>query len=247
MKMMFLDESGDHSLTAIDPEYPVFVLGGIIVDAEYAQGELSDYVRQFKINHFGHDNIILHTADIARNRNGFEALADGQTRKSFVLALNTLMHDLRFTVVACVIKKDLHLSKYGIGAVDPYLLSLNILVERFCFEIGNVESGGRIIAERRNPTLDRQLELAWSGLRVAGTRYVRAVDINKRVSGLTLLSKKDNHAGLQLADLVVSPIGRHVAGKQGREDWNVIEQKFRRRDDSYMGAGLICLPAEDKK
>jgi len=34
--VMFLDESGDHSLTRIDPQYPMFVLGGIIVDREYA-------------------------------------------------------------------------------------------------------------------------------------------------------------------------------------------------------------------
>jgi len=28
MKYLFLDESGDHSLTRIDSQYPVFVLGG---------------------------------------------------------------------------------------------------------------------------------------------------------------------------------------------------------------------------
>ena len=31
MKVLFLDESGDHSLAKIDPQYPLFVLGGIIV------------------------------------------------------------------------------------------------------------------------------------------------------------------------------------------------------------------------
>jgi hypothetical protein len=31
MHHLFLDESGDHSLTHIDPGYPVFVLGGILV------------------------------------------------------------------------------------------------------------------------------------------------------------------------------------------------------------------------
>jgi hypothetical protein len=32
VKVMFLDESGDHNLTVIDPQYPIFVLGGIIAD-----------------------------------------------------------------------------------------------------------------------------------------------------------------------------------------------------------------------
>lgn len=48
MKAMFLDESGDHSLTVIDPEYPVFVLGGIITKLEYAENEMSGAVRRFK-------------------------------------------------------------------------------------------------------------------------------------------------------------------------------------------------------
>ena len=34
MRVLFLDESGDHNLSAIDPRYPIFVLGGIIVDKE---------------------------------------------------------------------------------------------------------------------------------------------------------------------------------------------------------------------
>ena len=29
MKVLFLDESGDHNLSVIDPQYPMFVLGGV--------------------------------------------------------------------------------------------------------------------------------------------------------------------------------------------------------------------------
>ena len=38
MKVLFLDESGDHNMAAIDPNYPLFVLGGVMVDKEYAEG-----------------------------------------------------------------------------------------------------------------------------------------------------------------------------------------------------------------
>jgi hypothetical protein len=37
MKMLYLDEAGDHSLTKINPDYSVFVIGGIIVDRTYAR------------------------------------------------------------------------------------------------------------------------------------------------------------------------------------------------------------------
>ena len=53
MKVMFLDESGDHSLAKIDPQYPLFVLGGIIVDHAYAVGELTERLQRFKRDLFG--------------------------------------------------------------------------------------------------------------------------------------------------------------------------------------------------
>ncbi|MHB8782940.1 MAG: DUF3800 domain-containing protein [Desulfobacteria bacterium] len=41
MKILFLDESGDHNLSVIDPQYPLFVLGGVIVDKDYAESEMA--------------------------------------------------------------------------------------------------------------------------------------------------------------------------------------------------------------
>ena len=48
MKVLFLDESGDHNLAVIDPSYPLFVLGGVIVDQRYAEGPLEGVLRDFK-------------------------------------------------------------------------------------------------------------------------------------------------------------------------------------------------------
>ena len=49
----------------------MFVLGGVIVELGYATGEMAEQVKRFKMDLFGRDDSILHTADIARNRNGF--------------------------------------------------------------------------------------------------------------------------------------------------------------------------------
>jgi hypothetical protein len=133
---MYLDESGDHSLTRLDPQYPVFVLGGVILDREYAETTLEARLRAFKRELFGRDDLILHTADLTRNRAGFERLKEPTFRRRFYSELNALMRRLSYTVVACVIKKQAHLERFGLAALDPYLLSLNVLVERFCFEIG---------------------------------------------------------------------------------------------------------------
>ncbi len=243
MKCLFLDESDTHNLTDIDPAYPIFVLGGIIIDKDYAEGELSQRVNQLKREVFGSEKIILHTADITRNRNGFERMKDTGFRSMFYAKLNELMRSLEYQVVACVIKKDKHLARYGVAAVDPYMLSLNILVERFSFEIGAGGDRGVIVAEKRETTLDHELDLAWLNLKIQGTQFVHAKAIEQKITSLITRPKQDNIAALQLADLVVTPIGRFVLGRAIKEDFKIIESKFRRdRNGKYEGAGLVILP-----
>lgn len=243
MKILFLDESGDHNLAKIDPQYPLFVLGGVIADKDYAEGEMEVAVSDFKLRLFGRDDIILHTSDITRNRNGFQRLKETAFRGQFYRELNELMRSLDYRVVACVIRKQAHLSTYGLAALDPYLLSLDILIERFCMDIGGIPKSGMIIAEKRDPTLDRQLELAWLNLRIQGTQYMQAVEIDRRIRALTLRDKAENIAGLQLADLVVTPIGRRVLGKSIKEDYGIIESKFRHNWRGEVERyGLVVLP-----
>ncbi len=181
-KILFLDESGDHNLTAIDPQHPIFVLGGVIADRDYALGTMTEKLNAFKKEMFGITDIILHTADFTRQKNGFERMKETAFCERFYTKLNQLISELNITIVACAIKKQQHMEKYGLDAVDPYNLSLNILAERFCFVIGNRNvPKGKIVAEARDSTLNTQLELAWLNVKVSGTQYLQAVDINNRI------------------------------------------------------------------
>ena len=69
---------------------------------------------------------------------------------------------------------------------------------------------GQIIAESRRSDLDREFINTYDNLRTQGTgpkgRYIRAADIQTRIAGVNLRKKRDNIAGLQLADFVLSPI-----------------------------------------
>lgn len=242
MKLLFLDESGDHSLTVIDNDYPVFVLGGVIVDRAYYREEVVPRIEQFKLDHLGDQNVILHTIDILRARNGFESLVDLATRTDFYRALNELMSNLEYTVVACALRKDQHLERYGQSAIDPYAYCLEVVIERFCNEVGGIDDGGLIFAEKRRPDLDDELDRQWAKFCRYGCDFMRANDVERRVVDLSSKSKKLNLAGLQLADLVVSPIGRHVIGKPDRPDWTIVESKFRKVQGSYHGYGLKVLP-----
>jgi len=244
---MFLDESGDHSLDVIDPQYPMFVLGGCIMDFGYHEDILVPRLKEYKKNLFGRDDFILHTREIVRRKGIFRKLTDKSFRERFYKETNCLMGELEYTVVACAIKKDYHLAKYGLAAIDPYMLSLRILVERFVFEVRQNGGGeeGHIVAESRDETLDNELRLAWMNLRTSGTGYVTASEVRKHVSELHIRDKKKGIAGLQIADMIVSPIGRHVLGKRAKGDWKIIEGKFRRGGNGrYMGYGLVIMPKD---
>lgn len=243
---MFLDESGDHDLARIDPQYPIFVLGGVILRQDYAETTLEEAVRRLKLDVFGRDDLLLHTADIARNRNGFESLKDGAVRGRFYDALKQVVVEADFKVVACAIKKVEHLARHGERAIDPYCYCLEVLVERFCFEVGRF-SRGEVIAERRNPILDKQLTLSWESLRSRGTSYLKGAVVRERLGDLVLRNKSESCAAAELADLVVSPIGRFVLGKPIKDDYRIIERKYRTHRGRCEGAGLIVLPRSNAK
>lgn len=78
-----------------------------------------------------------------------------------------------------------------------------------------------------------------------GTRFLRAAQIERRIQSLNLRNKKANLAGLQLADLVVTPIGRKVLKKSIKEDYRIVESKMRKSPHGRIkGYGLVVLPKE---
>lgn len=240
--ILFLDESGDHSLTKIDPQYPIFILAGCLFESEYYEKTVIQEIDTFKKELFGNNKIILHTDDITRNKRGFEKIKEKDFRQNFYQRLNSLLDKLNFKILACAIRKDAHFEKYGLAAIDPYMLSLNCLVERFVFELEAVDKQGIIIAESRNSILDNQLELAFLNLKVQGTNYISAVRVKKSIAQLSIREKKENIVGLQIADLIASPIGRNILGKKNQIDYKAIERRYRSKDGKYLGFGLVVLP-----
>lgn len=243
MKILFIDESGDHNLEKIDSQYPIFVLAGVIFGYEYYNKIAKEKIKKFKIKVFESDKIILHTADIYRNKKGFEVLKDKKFRDKFFNQEIALIKSLDFEIVAAAIQKKKHLLRYGIAAVDPYLLSLEFLVERFIFSLDNHKEKGIIVAESRDKQLDNQLELAWLNLKINGTRFLEPSRISERIKDFKILPKSKAIGGLEIADLVVSPIGRKLIGKPIKEDFKVIKTKFRKDGSSrIMGHGLVVFP-----
>jgi len=111
-KILFLDESGDHNLGVIDQQHPIFVLGGVVVDRDYALGEMTHKLNNFKEDLFGTTKITLHTADFTRQKNGFERMKEKEFCEKFYQKLNQLISELEITILACAVKKEQHMIKH---------------------------------------------------------------------------------------------------------------------------------------
>lgn len=98
--IVYVDESGDHSLTTIDPDYPVFVLSFCIFrKAEYSHA-LTPAIRQLKFATFGHDMVVLHEAEIRRKKGAFSRLSK-EPREAFLNALTDIIGAADFQSRGC--------------------------------------------------------------------------------------------------------------------------------------------------
>jgi hypothetical protein len=241
---MFIDESGHHSLDpkTIDPKYPIFVLCGCIFEEKNYEKVIRK-MNGLKKDLFGTDKIIFHTLEMTRpskyKQSEFAKLINAKFRKEFYKTLNMFLSETEFTLVSCVIKKSAHLEKYGTAALDPYLLSFNVLLDEFTSELSRGEKG-KIIAEKRSSNLDNQLELAWLNLKINGTEKVKGAKIKEKILSLSIVPKSPSEVGLQIADLAANPIGRHILKIQKTKPGNEIVYKVLAKK---MGSsGLTVLP-----
>jgi hypothetical protein len=197
-------------LKRIDKSYPIFVLGGVVIDRAHVRDIVEPDMNQFKMRYFGRDDVILHTVDMGSGTGSYAFLADPTIRAKFYEDLNAMLLRWDYKVIACVIKKPELVDQFGTNAQDPYMHCLHVLVERFCQELGEELDTGFICAEKRGRSFDYDLMQAWEKLRTQGTPDTLAIRIDSRIVALDLRDKKPNLAGMQLADLVITPIGRHV-------------------------------------
>ena len=233
MKTLGLDESGDDNLEKNDPAYPVFVVGGVILEDDYIP-TAEEVIREFKQALFGRDDFVLHTAEIMRSRGVFSRLRQPGFRQEFYEQLNDLVRSLEFSVIACAVRKDHYAPGSQTLDRDLYRLALRSLTNQFCEIIGDHRNGGRIRAERRRPDVDQAVERSWEELCLDGTATTSAATIRRRIASLTLHTKLDRLVVLELADLVVTPIGRHISGRSDQADWHIVQEKFHGDADSAV-------------
>lgn len=239
--VIYVDESGDHSLGSIDRDYPVFVLDFCIFRKDYYVNSVAPRVQAFKFAHFGHDSVVLHEHEIRKQKPPFAFLQNQQKRTVFMDDLNQLIEQADFTIIAAAIHKDRLAREYAHPG-NPYEMALTFCMERtyaFLRDIGQHTRTTHIVVERRGKREDDQLELAFRRIQDGANRWGAMPGF-----GIVFADKKTNSASLQIADLTARPIGRHVLdSNQPNRAWAIIEPKLRRSPQGQVnGWGLKIFP-----
>jgi len=239
--IVYADESGDHTLPAIDPTYPMFVLAFcLITKVEYAR-TLVPEVLEFKFKHFGHDQVILHEHDIRKNRGPFSIIRDPAIRGPFMDDLNTLVDSAPIILIATAIRKNVLVRTYSTPA-NPYHLGLEFGLERLYLELrdrGCRDGIAHILFEKRGSKEDDELELEFRRIRDGGNYFGCSLPFEP-----IFCDKKCNSSGLQFADLVARPIGRRtLEPDQPNRAYDTLKKKFRRSPGGEtLGWGLKVFP-----
>ena len=220
--VVYVDESGDHNLTAIDPDYPYFVLAFCVFrKADYIENVVPA-LQAFKFKFFGHDMSVLHEHDIRKSKSPFNILLDRRVREPFMEGLSRLIETAPFTIIASVIDKQAHLEFYGDKAHNPYDHSLLYCMEHLQHLLkqrGQERKETHIVLERRGRKEGVELELAFR-------RFCEENDFRFQP---VLAHKQSNSAGLQLADLVARPIGRFaMKPHQANRAYEILKEKLQK-------------------
>ncbi|MBM6498393.1 DUF3800 domain-containing protein [Flavobacterium macrobrachii] len=209
---LFIDESGDHGLVNLDPDFPVFLLCGLLMsddNYETTRNNINVLKRKFWAN----KEVILHSRDIRKCNKEFQILFDNEIKQQFYLDLNAIIKDSKYRILASAINKVKYIKMYGKLSNDVYELALSFIIERaiFCLdEVTNTEKLLEIVIEKRGKKEDKKLEEHFQRLLSRGTGYVSAERLKEVRIKIVFKDKKENINGLQLTDLVAYPIARYV-------------------------------------
>lgn len=218
--VVYVDESGDHSLESIDAQYPVFVLAFCVFHKAYYASNVVPALEAFKFKHFGHDLVVLHETDIRKERGEFR-FSSRPHKDAFLDELTGIIEANNFVLIGCVIDK----ARLRERSENPYHLALGFCLEtlyELMQEKHQDELPTHVVVECRGKKEDVELELEFRRVCAGGNRFGRALPFE-----VVFADKKTNSTGLQFADLVARPIGLSVV-KPGQPNraFEVLKRKF---------------------
>jgi len=249
--IVYVDESGDHSLQSIDDNYPVFVLAFCIFHKRHYSEVIVPALEKFKFNHFGHDQVVLHENEIRKEKGAFNIFRSKDEKYHFLDELTQIIAFSNFILISCTIDKRA-LKKQADLDSNPYHTALGFCMEtlhEFLQEKNQHHKKTHIVVECRGNKEDKELEL----------EFRRVCDGHNRLGAkfpfeVIFADKKAMSSGLQLADLVARPIGlKTLRPEQENRAFDVLTNKFYcdggrgKLGTLYQGVGMKIYPAPESE
>lgn len=236
--IVYADESGDHGMVSIDPQYPMFALTFCVMRKDEYVGAVVPAMQRFKFGIWGHDAVVLHESEISKSKGAFGFLRTSrELRERFFEELNALMAAAPMTIFASVIQKEKHRAKYA-NPWNPYEIALHFCMERLHMKLTAEKQHGKtvhVVFESRGAREDAELELEFR--RIAGNDShwgYRRHDFSRFDFQPVFIPKAANASGLQLADLTARPIAlSQLRPDQPNRAFEIIRPKL---------GGLKCFP-----
>jgi hypothetical protein len=125
--VVYVDESGDHGIQKVDPNYPIFVLAFCVFYKGHYCEKVVPALQKFKFNHFGHGHVVLHEHEIRKETGNFKFQSRHQ-KHVFLNQLTSIMEISNFILISCVIDKTRLCDKQELQS-NPYHLALGFCLE----------------------------------------------------------------------------------------------------------------------
>ncbi len=249
--VVYVDESGDHSLVNIDSDYPVFVLALCVFHKRHYSEKIIPAIEKLKFNYFGHDSVVFHENEIRKQKGDFAFLSHLPTRIKFMERLTSIMEASNFILIACVVDKP-RLNRNEGATSNPYHIALGICLDAlydFLVEKGQHELQTHLVVESRGKKENFELELEFRRICDGENSDNRHLPFD-----IVFADKKTNLAGLQLADLVARPVGlNHIRPHQTNQAFDLLKRKFYCDGgrgcvgNGYKNVGLMIYPPKKAK
>jgi len=239
--IVYVDESGDHSLTSIDSEYPLFVLTLTIFEKNSYSNQAVPLFKKLKFDYFGHDLVVLHENEIRRRKNEFKTLYTKERYNAFMQDLSEAIAACDFEVIAVLIDKKKLTQKY-VKPYNPYHIALKYALERlyrYLDEKNEAIKTTHVVVEKRGQREDDELELEFRRICDGNSALNRKLPFE-----IIMADKKTNSTGLQLSDMIARPIGIHyLDAKKENRAYAIIKSKFYSDENGgFKELGLKCFP-----
>ncbi|MCR9133179.1 MAG: DUF3800 domain-containing protein [bacterium] len=246
--IVYVDESGDHSLTSIDQQYPIFVLAFCVFHKKHYSEYIVPELEKFKFNNFGHDQIILHENEIRKEKGPFNTFKNRAEKNYFIQGLTNLISRSNFILISCTIDKRKIKGKIE-NNDNPYHIALGFCMEtlwQFLEEKKETTKKTHLVFEQRGKKEDRDLELEFR--RICDGKNKLDLEFPFEV---IFADKKAMSTGLQFADLVARPIGlKTLRPDQENRSFEILKSKFfceggrKKTGKDYLGYGMKIWPEE---